>query len=91
MIRVCLTFLRSAIVVLLLAMLPIALMMMAAAGPTLADHEDGVSIAVAMLVYLVADAIVLFCLARFGELRWPWVLAIIFVGPPLVFGFLMVR
>lgn len=68
-------------------MLPIVLMMMAAAGPTLADHEDGVSIAVAMLVYLFADAIVLFCLARFGELRWPWVLAIILVGAPVVFGF----
>jgi len=81
---------KIGLVMWLLAMLPISLMCMAAAGPTTGDAETGRQIAGHLGLYLSIDGLTLLLIARSRRHRWVWVMAGLVALPPAVFAIYMV-
>jgi len=66
---------RMAIIAVLLAVLPIAVMGLAASGSTLSNPEDEWRVGGMLLSYIVADVAVLMLLTLRPSQRWLWLLA----------------
>jgi hypothetical protein len=82
---------KIGLVIWLLAMLPISLMCMAAAGPTTGDPEAGGQIAAHLGLYMALDGLTLFLIARCRRHRWVWAMAGVVALPPALFAIYMVR
>jgi len=75
---------RIVIVAVLLAMLPMAVMGLAASGPTLSNPEDEWRVGGIFLSYIVADLLVLMLLTLRPSQRWLWLLGGAIAFMPIV-------
>ena len=66
---------RFAIVLLLLGMLPVGMVVLAAAGSTLSNPQASSRVGTLIWVYLVADLVVLLALVRLHRRAWVWLVA----------------